>query len=73
MRGGYLAPMPAAADSFRDLDALLVRCLRREPAAQRALYGRYAGLLLGVARRHAGSRVEAEDILQDAFVKVFRT
>ena len=63
--------MAAAADSARDLNALLARCLRREPAAQRALYARYAGLLLGVARRYATSRTEAEDIVQDAFVKVF--
>jgi RNA polymerase sigma factor (sigma-70 family) len=63
--------MPAATDAFHDLDALVARCLRREPAAQRALYGRFAGLLLGVARRYAGSRAEAEDIVQDAFVKVF--
>ena len=69
--GGYLARMAAAADSARDLNALLARCLRREPAAQRALYTRYAGLLLGVARRYANSRTEAEDIVQDAFVKVF--
>jgi RNA polymerase sigma factor (sigma-70 family) len=54
-----------------DLDALLARCRRREPAAQCALYARYAGRMLGVARRYANSVPEAEDILQDAFVKVF--
>ena len=59
--------MPAAID----LDALLARCLRREPAAQRALYLRYAGRMLGIARRYAYTIPEAEDILQEAFVKVF--
>ena len=59
--------MPAPCD----LDALLTRCLRREPAAQRALYLRYAGQMLGIARRYAYTVPEAEDILQDAFVKVF--
>jgi len=59
--------MPASSD----LDALLVRCRRHEPAAQRALYARYAGHMLGVARRYAHSLPEAEDILQDAFIKVF--
>ncbi|WP_046243376.1 RNA polymerase sigma factor [Hymenobacter terrenus] len=54
-----------------DLDILLARCLRREPAAQRALYLRYAGRMLGIARRYAYTVPEAEDILQDAFVKVF--
>jgi RNA polymerase sigma factor (sigma-70 family) len=54
-----------------DLPDLLARCLRYEPAAQRALYARYAGKMLGVARRYARSVAEAEDILQDGFVKVF--
>ncbi|MFC7666706.1 RNA polymerase sigma factor [Hymenobacter humi] len=54
-----------------DLSDLLSRCGRREPAAQRLLYARYAGRMLGVARRYVHSVAEAEDILQDAFVKVF--
>src|SRR4051812_31639455 len=54
-----------------DLALLVARCLRGEPAAQRALYARYAPTMLGVARRYARSLAEAEDILQDAFVKVF--
>lgn len=62
-----LTSMPATAD----LDALLAQCLRREPVAQRELYLRYAGRMLGIARRYAYTVPEAEDILQDAFVKVF--
>lgn len=54
-----------------ELDALLAACRRHEPAAQRQLYARYAGLLLGVARRYTGALDEAEDILQEAFIKVF--
>ena len=54
-----------------DLADLLRRCRLREPATQRALYGRYAARMLGVARRYAASVAEAEDVLQDAFVKVF--
>jgi RNA polymerase sigma factor (sigma-70 family) len=57
--------------STADLDELLRRCLLYEPAAQRALYARYAGRMMGVARRYVRSVAEAEDILQDAFVKVF--
>ncbi|MDO7848834.1 RNA polymerase sigma factor [Hymenobacter sp. M29] len=54
-----------------ELDDLLARCGRHEPAAQRALYARYASRMLGVARRYVRSVAEAEDILQDAFVKIF--
>ncbi|GAB3574440.1 RNA polymerase sigma factor [Hymenobacter daeguensis] len=54
-----------------ELDALIASCRRYEPAAQRQLYARYAALMLGIARRYTRSQEEAEDILQDAFIKVF--
>jgi len=62
---------PDAMPLPTELDDLLARCGRHEPAAQRTLYARYAGRMLGVARRYVRSVAEAEDILQDAFVKVF--
>ena len=54
-----------------ELDELIAACRRYEPAAQRQLYARYAALMLGIARRYTRSQDEAEDILQDAFIKVF--
>ncbi|AKQ44498.1 hypothetical protein TH63_00795 [Rufibacter radiotolerans] len=39
--------------------------------AQQLLYQRYAGKMLAVSKRYARTDFEAEDILQDAFVKVF--
>jgi RNA polymerase sigma-70 factor (ECF subfamily) len=54
-----------------ELTLLLAACRSQQPAAQRALYARFAPAMLGVARRYVRSITEAEDILQDAFVKVF--
>ena len=54
-----------------ELNVLLAACQRHQPAAQRALYARFAPAMLGVARRYVHSLAEAEDILQDAFVKTF--
>ena len=54
-----------------DLTLLLERCLKHEPAAQRELYERYAYKMMGVCLRYAKSVEEAEDLLQDGFVKVF--
>jgi RNA polymerase sigma factor (sigma-70 family) len=51
---------------------LLARCRRQEPAAQRALYERFAGPMLVVARRYAPTLADAEDALQDSFVKIFQ-
>jgi len=54
-------------------DKKLVRdCLRQDAEAQRTLYERYAGLMLGVCYRYTKSIEDAEDILQEGFVRVFR-
>lgn len=50
---------------------LIDACLRHEQYAQRMLFDTYAAKLLGVCYRYAPSQADAEDILQDAFVKIF--
>ncbi len=50
---------------------LLDGCLRRDSKAQAALYAQYKGRFFGICRRFTQSREDAEDLLQDAFVKVF--
>lgn len=39
---------------------------------QQALYNRFASKMFGVCLRYAGNTEEAEDILQEGFLKVFR-
>ncbi len=39
---------------------------------QRELYNRFAGKMYGVCLRYAANAEEAEDILQEGFIKVFR-
>lgn len=46
-------------------------CLKKDKLAQKSLYDRYSGLLLGICIRYATDVPEAEDILQESFVKVF--
>ncbi len=46
-------------------------CARHERKAQKVLYEKYSRLLLGVCMRYAGDKAEAEDILQDSFLKIF--
>lgn len=50
---------------------ILIGCQARQPKAQTALYNMYKGRLLGVCRRYCRTLAEAEDIFQDAFVKIF--
>ena len=46
-------------------------CRRGEDVARRELYDRYAGRLLTICLRYAGDRATAEDLLHDAFLKIF--
>lgn len=50
---------------------LLAGCLRGEQAAQSAFYRQFAPVLLGVSLRYAHSRADAQDILQEAFIRIF--
>ncbi len=50
---------------------LVNNCIKGDPKAQRTLFERYAPKMLGVCLRYADSQEQAEDVLQDAFIKVF--
>ena len=50
---------------------LIQGCLRQDRKYQEAVFRRYAGKLLVVSLRYARHRMEAEDILQDAFIRIF--
>jgi RNA polymerase sigma factor (sigma-70 family) len=46
-------------------------CAKHDRKAQQMLYDKYSRFLLGVCMRYATDRSEAEDILQDSFLKIF--
>jgi RNA polymerase sigma factor (sigma-70 family) len=50
---------------------LVKECLKGKPAAQKELYELFAGPMLGVCYRYTKSMADAEDVLQEGFVKVF--
>lgn len=50
---------------------LVKDCLKGKPAAQRELYEHFAKNMLGVCYRYTKSLKDAEDVLQEGFVKVF--
>lgn len=51
---------------------LIQACLQNDRNAQRKLYNAYAGRMLVVCNRYAQSTAEAEDILQESFIKIFQ-
>jgi len=52
-------------------DLLIAGCLQGNPISQRELYNRYSPKMLAVCYRFAASREDAEDMLQEGFIKVF--
>jgi RNA polymerase sigma-70 factor (ECF subfamily) len=46
-------------------------CAKHERKAQQLLYDRYSRFLLGICLRYAVDKAEAEDILQESFLKIF--
>ncbi|MEN9699549.1 MAG: hypothetical protein RLZZ301_747 [Bacteroidota bacterium] len=51
--------------------ALIKACIAQEPKAQRRLYDQFSGAMYQICLRYAKDSDEAQDIFQDAFVKVF--
>jgi RNA polymerase sigma-70 factor (ECF subfamily) len=50
---------------------IIAGCLAKNPLAQRELYNRYSPKMLSVCYRFAPSREDAEDMLQEGFIKIF--
>ena len=48
------------------------RCLGNNPKAQGELYQHFAPKMFGICLRFTRNQMEAEDILQEGFIKVFR-
>ena len=51
--------------------ALITGCVRQEVSSQRALYDQYSPKMLAACCRYALNREDAEDMLQEGFIKVF--
>lgn len=51
---------------------LINACIKNERKAQKKLYDMYAPVLLGLCCRYTQDRSEAEDVLQEAFIKIYK-
>jgi len=57
---------------MRDEVSLIKACIKQNRAAQKKLYELFAPKMLGVCYRYASSREEAEDMLQEGFIRAFQ-
>ena len=53
------------------LEILLKGCKKGRPKSQEALYKRFAPAMYGICLQYASSDEDAQDILQEGFIKVF--
>ena len=52
-------------------ELMLAGSVKNTPAAQEELYNRFSPRMLGVCYRFAKNREDAEDMLQEGFIKIF--
>ena len=52
-------------------EEMIKGCLKNNPLAQRTLYNKLGPKMMGVCLRYMTNTEEAQDVLQDGFVKVF--
>ena len=50
---------------------LIQKCRDKQRSAQKYLYDKYSPVLLGICIRYSNTFTEAEDILQEGFIKIF--
>ncbi|MBS1486667.1 MAG: sigma-70 family RNA polymerase sigma factor [Bacteroidetes bacterium] len=54
-----------------DEKQLITDCVNEKREAQRILYDRYSRRLMAICLRYCRTRAEAEDVLQETFLKIF--
>jgi RNA polymerase sigma-70 factor (ECF subfamily) len=55
-----------------DHQELVKECLKGNASAEQRLYHLFAGSMLGLCYRYTRSMADAEDVLQEGFIRVFR-
>jgi RNA polymerase sigma factor (sigma-70 family) len=54
------------------LEILIEGCIKGDPGSQEKLYRQFSAAMYGLCMQYASSEEDAQDVLQDGFVKVFK-
>lgn len=55
-----------------DLREIILGCQKGKRSSQDRLYAQYSNMLFGVCLRYTNTREEAEDVMQEGYVKIFK-
>lgn len=69
--GQTINPLASSQVENQELQKIIDDCIEGSRKAQYRFYNFFSGRMMGVCLRYAKNQAEAEDILQDGFVKVF--
>ena len=53
-------------------EQIIAGCRKGQPAFQRALVDNYSEMLYSICLRYTGNPTHAQDVLQDAFIRIFK-
>ncbi len=70
-RRNKIKPTKLISDLLKDLENIIKDCKKCRPEAQKELYEHFSGKMFAVCLQYSKDYTEAEDILQDGFIKVF--
>lgn len=63
---------PSTRNAEPDLDVLIESAISGDEKAFRQLYDLYAGKMYSLCKRYLGNNSDADDVFQDAYIKVFK-
>ena len=58
---------------FMSDEQLVKDCVQKKPSAQKKLFDKFSRKMMGLCMRYASDTQEAQDIVQDGFIKVFNS
>lgn len=56
---------------MNEIEEIIEGCVKGKKAAQDRLYKKFSGLIFGICLRYTKNRMEAQDVMQDVFVKIY--
>lgn len=60
-------------EKYRTETSIISGCIDQKRAAQKALWNNYKDILFGICLRYSKNQKDAEEILQEGFIKIFNS
>jgi RNA polymerase sigma-70 factor (ECF subfamily) len=58
-------------DNKKNIEDIIQGCIKNDRKSQKALFDTYAGRLMAISYRYMGNEDDANEVLQEGFIKIF--